>query len=89
VDKRILLPRVRERRAGGSRTGGGRDVRDKWTKLRCGKPRSLLGKVVEQVDSQVDEVFEQRRCRQTSCSAELEPAGHDGPERQRTERELG
>jgi hypothetical protein len=70
-------------RADRSRTGGGRDVRDKSTKLRCGKPRSFLGKVVEQVGKQVDEAFEPGS-RQRTCSAELEWAGHE-----RAERELG
>jgi hypothetical protein len=29
--------------------------RNRWTKLRCGKPRSIVGKGVEQVDGRVDD----------------------------------
>lgn len=76
------------RRAGGSRTGRGGDVRDKWTKHRCGRPRPRLGKVVEQVESQANEGFEQRFGREKRCSAELERAGNGRPERKRDQCEL-
>jgi hypothetical protein len=57
--KKVLLSRVRDAPSWRESNRGGRDVRDKWTKLGCGKPRSFLGKVVEQVGKQVDEAFEQ------------------------------
>jgi hypothetical protein len=57
VNKRTRSREFVTLRAGGSRTGG-RNVRDKWTKLRCGKPQWLLSKVVEQIDSQAGEDFE-------------------------------
>jgi hypothetical protein len=87
VNKRIRSREFVTLRAAGGRTGG-RDVRDKWTKLRRGKPRSRLGKVVEQVDSQAGDDFERRCCRQKRCSEELEPAGHGRPKRKRVRREL-
>jgi len=67
-------------RAGGSRTAGGSDVRVKWTQLlgRIGKPQSLVGKIVEQIDEgsveQIDEGIQERASEAERRSAECERA---------------
>src|SRR3984885_4897973 len=92
-------------RARGSRTGGGRDVRDrctklrrdKRTKLRRDKPRSFLGKVVDQVGKQIDEAFEPGSGQRTerwpqpggAPHPRSEPQKHASPDRQQSRLESG
>jgi hypothetical protein len=48
-------------RAGGSRIAGGRDVRVKRTQLlgRLGKPQSLAGKIVDQIEEGIVEQIDE------------------------------